>query len=114
MRLIDADAYCAAMKERQDAVAAWRDDIKAGGGVNTELWYRAEQALATFVEAKLTLDKIPTVDAVPVVRCGECLFWNRDHISCEGLARCATGESGVRYRNKYDFCSRGERKEQDE
>ena len=46
-------------------------------------------------------------DVVTVVRCKDCLFWNRERISCEGLARCVTGEGGVRYRHKNDFCSRG-------
>lgn len=53
------------------------------------------------------------VDAVPVIRCGKCNFWDRNHISCEGLAKCLTGESGVRYRNRNDFCSRGKRKDGD-
>ena len=45
----------------------------------------------------------------PLVRCGECEYWDRGHISCEGLARCNTGEGGFRYRNKDDFCSRGKK-----
>lgn len=47
------------------------------------------------------------VDAVPVIRCDKCDFWDRNHISCEGLAKCLTGEGGIRYRNRSDFCSRG-------
>lgn len=45
-----------------------------------------------------------------VVHCGECNFWRRPP-SCEGLARCETGETGIRYRSKNDFCSRGARLE---
>lgn len=45
------------------------------------------------------------------VRCEECKFWDGEHVSCEGLAKCVTGESGLRYRSKNDFCSRGQRKE---
>lgn len=60
-RLIDADAYSAEMKKRQDACAAWRDDIKEGGGYGTELYFRADSALAGFCEARMTLDKIPTI-----------------------------------------------------
>ena len=59
------------------------------------------------------LDDAPTVDAVPVVRCGECNFWDKDHISCEGLAKCLTGEGGIRYRNRSDFCSKGRKREGD-
>lgn len=53
----------------------------------------------------------PTVDAVEVVRCENCQFWDNEHISSEGLAKCVTGESGIRYRRSYDFCSRGVHKE---
>lgn len=56
--------------------------------------------------------EIPAADVQPVVLCGECKFWGREHISCEGLARCNTGESGVRYRNRNDFCSRGVKMEE--
>lgn len=52
---------------------------------------------------------ILTANVVEVVRCGECKFWNAPP-SCEGLARCQTGESGVRFRKAYDFCSRGKKK----
>lgn len=55
------------------------------------------------------LADVPAADVVEVVRCGECMFWDAPP-SCEGLARCRTGESGVRFRNASDFCSRGERK----
>jgi len=58
------------------------------------------------------LNVAPTIDAVPVVRCRECIFWNKERVSCEGLARCLTGESGIRYRTKDDYCSRGQRKEE--
>ena len=52
-------------------------------------------------------EDVKRVDAVPVVRCDKCNFWDRDHISCEGLAKCLTGESGIRYRSRNDFCSSG-------
>ena len=51
---------------------------------------------------------LPAADVVPVVRCKNCKFWLRDRISVEGLARCQTGETGIRYRKATDFCSRGE------
>lgn len=58
------------------------------------------------------IHSIPAADVRPVVTCGECEFWNRERISCEGLARCNTGESGIRYRNRHDFCSRGKKREE--
>jgi len=53
------------------------------------------------------LKNLSPVDAVSVIRCNKCDFWDRDHVSCEGLAKCLTGEGGIRYRNRNDFCSRG-------
>lgn len=48
---------------------------------------------------------------VAVVSCKDCMFWQRDNISCEGYAMCQTGEGGLRFRREYDFCSRAERRE---
>lgn len=58
------------------------------------------------------MERIPAADVQPVVMCKDCKYWGRERISCEGLARCNTGESGIRYRNQYDFCSRGEKMEE--
>lgn len=60
-RLIDADAFAAEMKKRQDACAEWKEDIKNGGGYGTELYYRADSFWGAMCETKLTLDKIPTI-----------------------------------------------------
>ena len=65
-----------------------------------------------YVRAEDILSAKP-VDAVPVIRCDKCDFWDRDHISCEGLAKCLTGEGGIRYRNRSDFCSKGRKKDGD-
>ena len=81
MRLIDADAYSAEMKDRQNAAFAWVRE--AAGSGNEILEACARQALATFSEAYLTLEKMPTVDAVPVVRCGECKWGKKT--SKEGI-----------------------------
>ena len=56
--------------------------------------------------------EIPAAAVRTVVLCKDCKYWNRERISCEGLARCNTGESGIRYRSQYDFCSRGEKREE--
>lgn len=55
------------------------------------------------------LKKVPAADVAPVVRCKDCKYWNRERISCEGLARCNTGEGGIRFRQRNDFCSIGAR-----
>ena len=57
------------------------------------------------------VQKAKTVDAVEIIRCENCQFWDNEHISSEGLAKCVTGESGIRYRRSYDFCSYGKHKE---
>lgn len=65
MRLIDADEYAKEMKQRQDAVSASIEHpIADRYYTDKEHW---EGVMLAFVEAKLTLDKMPTVDAVPVV-----------------------------------------------
>ncbi|MBQ1386179.1 MAG: hypothetical protein IIY75_05230 [Erysipelotrichales bacterium] len=70
VRLIDANAYAAEMKVRQDACKELMDAAKQYE--NWEVYDRMNTAFGIFVEAKLTLDNMPTVDAVPVVRCLEC------------------------------------------
>ena len=58
------------------------------------------------------IDEAQTVDAVPVVRCRECVgrpFWEEDH---NGVPVCLL--SGLYVRSEDDFCSYGERKEGDD
>ena len=55
--------------------------------------------------------QLPTIDAVPVVRCRECVgrsFWEKDH---NGVPVCLL--SGLYARNENDFCPYGERKDGD-
>ena len=49
--------------------------------------------------AQRVIDRMPTIDAVPVVRCGECVFRQR-------TGRCV--KTGI-YVNDDDFCSYGEK-----
>lgn len=53
----------------------------------------------------------PTVDAGPVVRCRDCKHWHKDTVFCGYMSY---GEASERV-NWYadDFCSYGERKEDD-
>lgn len=62
MRLIDADAYAAEMQKKQNACCKWHSEQNEG----SEMYARAEQALVTFVEAWLTLENQPTIDAIPM------------------------------------------------
>lgn len=103
MRLIDADAYSAEMKQRQEACKEW-----LSGLADSELQNRAIGTLNGFSEAKLALNSMPTVDAVTVIRCKDCAFWQYafgDWGKCHGImAGLATYESG--------YCAWAERAEE--
>lgn len=51
------------------------------------------------------VDLIPTVDAVEVVRCKDCIYWEQDVIFEDGWCR------GKHQGNPYWFCADGKRKE---
>lgn len=55
------------------------------------------------------IDEAPTIDAAPVVRCGQCKHWKTADDHCTNPAGlCATGKKA---RNNY--CIFGERKDGD-
>lgn len=62
------------------------------------------------------IDNAPTVDAVAVVRCKDCKFWDRTNmvtdIGFPDLARCLRGHED--YSDEFWFCADGERKEQND
>lgn len=62
---------------------------------------------------KLLLAQAPTVDAVEVVRCEDCKFFEAD-FSDDGVAfgRCVVDYPDIEFveRLGYDFCSYGERR----
>ena len=51
----------------------------------------------------------PTVDAVPVVRCRECKWWHED----DDVGHCDNPDGLDNYAKPDDFCSYGERKDDD-
>ena len=61
MDLIDRAAYCAEMRSRQEACYKAYEDAK--NEAEREHW---SGVYTVFVEAKLTLDKLPTIEAVPL------------------------------------------------
>ncbi len=100
-RYIDADAYAEEMKTRQDALKELMDDADALD--NWEMHDGLSRAFSVFVEAKLTLDAMPTVDAVPVVRCRECIH----QMTCGFVSERP-------YKSRADwFCADGERRSDD-
>lgn len=85
MRLIDADVAVENIEEWLNSVGTVL--IRNGLSCTCELMGCIEDA--------------PTIDAVPVVRCGQCKF---DNLCCRNV-----GKDGKR--TKDDFCSYGEWKE---
>ncbi len=60
------------------------------------------------------IKKMPTIDAVPVVRCRECKHFNLQTHECENESVSTDHEGGASYSLNFyddDFCSYGERKE---
>lgn len=51
-------------------------------------------------------EQLPTVDAVPVVRCRECKYYKPDELECG-----CDFAGGLPYVKPDDFCSYGKRKE---
>lgn len=59
-------------------------------------------------ELKMILKYVPTIDAVPVVRCGECMYRQKAKVNRKGFLICPA--SGMEITDD-DYCSYGERKE---
>ncbi len=61
--------------------------------------------MVPYSSCKCSLDDAPTVDAVPVVRCKDCKFYNPEshYIGCESA-------KGIIGPSDDDFCSYGERR----
>ena len=59
--------------------------------------------------AKEVIEALPTIDAVPVVRCKDCKWWGLSEYNTFGIHVCKKF-SGVR--GESDYCSRAERSEE--
>lgn len=76
-----------------------------------EAWEREiEDATDLFDAFDFALEDVPAADVVEVVRCINCVYW--DGRGWDG--RCEAPSNGLirEYTNYDDFCSYGERKEQ--
>jgi hypothetical protein len=103
MRLIDADAFSAVMKQRQDAVKEWLSK-----GKDDETCARAESAYVMLCEVKLFLDQMPTIDAVEVVRCKDCKYAD---VLITGNIYCKHFNEWHLHGTDW-FCADGERRDQ--
>ena len=104
MRLIDADAFITEMNDRIENAIKW--GVNAIADRNDEIKLRAEQAVATYCEASLTAKKMPTVDAIEVVRCKDCK-WGRE--VCGNIECSADSNLPPEYHGYEWFCPNGER-----
>ena len=98
-RLIDANAYAEDLWKLRENYQMW-DDTHTADKIMHGI-FRAEQALK----------EQPTFDAVPVVRCGECVYYSDEYGSC---GRTDIIRSDMRLIMPYWYCADGERKEQDD
>lgn len=92
MRLIDADnvrdLFDAEFKETRKLILAGETHL--------------DNLAEGFTEADRVIRQMPTVDAVPVVRCKECKWTGGDFVCYRGVM--------VQHKPE-DFCSYGERKD---
>lgn len=91
MRLIDGDALYAE---------------------HTRLAYKGDYAF--HITARAWLEKAPTVDAVPVVRCKDCRWWKTNYTWNGKEVKVCVVEPYEPVRKGDDYCSRGEREGGDE
>ena len=62
------------------------------------------------------INDAPTIDAVPVVRCRDCKWFNHYTMECESDDVATDHEGGASFSINFgpdDFCSYGQRKEAD-
>ena len=104
-RYIDADAYAAEMKTRQDACLELMNAAREMD--NEKMYGQKSAAFSVFVEAKLTLDAMPTVDAVPV-RCKDCKYDGRCMFQSFVIDN---SRDEVPYDKNTFYCADGERKD---
>ena len=79
-----------------DAYALMEETVWKCGGDPYDQYYMGYQDALDNVE--VTIENQPTVDAVEVVRCKDCIHWDKDFLWCD--------RKNVRFAED-DFCSFG-------
>lgn len=79
------------------------DDLKR---LVDEEWFDCREKSSFFHE----IDRTPTIDAVPVVRCKDCKWWGLSSHNTFDIHICKR-HNGVRFES--DYCSRAERSKND-
>ncbi len=95
MRLIDGDALIEKFNEKTDMAECLVDA-------------RTAERFATFCALADAVEEMPTVDAVPVVRCKGCKYLVNATVNSNGFLICHVNDMEIA---PEDFCSYGERKE---
>ena len=93
MRLIDADA----LMETIGITKECKDCARNG--------MRGCSESSAFVWACESITEAPTIDAVPVVRCWDCIYWEPATLSS---GNCGRALEITAYKD--DYCSYGERR----
>lgn len=114
MRLIDADAVIAEQYDiLQKLYGGMKQNLKDHLDIDDdlsvpihamEMYSRAKQF---YYGLKGIVENAPTVDAVPVVRCKDCKYYDPEDwggITCKA-------DGGMTYPYDDSFCSQGERRE---
>ena len=96
-RYIDADALDDSFRDSIVKCKQWFEEALVLR--EEESTARAEQAYVTFMECSMRLKEQPTVDAVPVVRCKDCIEYRDSVGACHYFNYEPTDEM--------DFCSHG-------
>ena len=106
MRLIDANAVVKAILEERDKIP--RTIATAPYEPWAEKPYHAgDQMRGGIRKALRCIEQAPTVDAVSVVRCRECKWWQED----DDIGHCDNPDGLDNYAKPEDFCSYGAWKE---
>ena len=99
MRLIDGDALIEKFNEKADMAECLVDA-------------RTAERFATFCALADAVEEMPTVDAVPVVRCKDCKYLVNATVNSNGFLICHITDMEIA---PDDFCSYGEcREDKDE
>nr|DAQ81327.1 MAG TPA: hypothetical protein [Caudoviricetes sp.] len=93
MRLIDVDAFIRFLAEQK---------VKETGAFTKGVNKALNIAISALKNPQIT----PTVDSVPVVRCKDCKYYKPDEYECG-----CDFAGGLPYVKAGDFCSYGERNE---
>ena len=94
MRMIDADPVLAEIMDFIDEYSEFDEN-----GLHNPKWCAMEEAKDVILNA-------PTVDAVPVVRCADCAYWDKTDTEM-GRCWCTMLES---FTWENFFCADGERR----